>query len=697
MALGTLFHRKHKSKSELPPAVSAPVPPPHSILSKLVQPSPQLVAPRAPSESSVNECPKKSKSQRFLSKYLHISSSSRNIRVVDIHSENSASNLLQGVSPPLDEMSIAMHDKQFSFDHSHPTNKLADTSEGDSLLNHYHRSSAKASVSPVISPVKSSHSLTSNILQDLSSINIQLPHVGEEPLLNTKLNREEGSPVDVPFDIPIRYKKISANKVNLLSRAEKSHILQAQDSSSPQVKSLASVRVASPRLMRSDSNLNQISTTVSFDDDDDISHSTSRRNSVNRSTDESNDNDKSYTEFETIKDVNYQVIKNYMTSSNVKIVSPVRSVQSHHYGDENIGDSAKTIPINDDIEDMDSKIKELSKPLNIPKVDFSKVDSPDDAGINSRNYYTPPSPPSMTSKDEVYRSEMLSLIETHVLMVHKKQEEIDHLKELLLRERKLNAYFVSPQSRENSPSFPGTPKFGRFNSSPKAALSPSSVDDSKKIRKQFIPLNITVTSEPKPNNYYPLKRNRDHLLPPFDLSNNIHENNGQLAANQDNHEFNLKPFHKFKVASPSMSDGIHYMPTFAEDTLETLRPGSSRASVALEGLQLINSNVPRSSIASSRSSAYFTAMSSFCEDSGDQDELDNDSVLSHEQYEGYPSFGLTPNFISKLERREVSGSTTLSSAMSRHTNTTNDSITNNTSISTAITTPDSMEFNIDPK
>lgn len=265
-----------------------------------------------------------------------------------------------------------------------------------------------------------------------------------------------------------------------------------------------------------------------------MSHSTSRRESLvfQSLTNDNSERSEPYTEFETVKDVKYQVIKkNIDSGSNIKMISssPAGSVDSvtsespspllnsikmankSRQNDDDI-EVDNSILDKQPIEDIQesSKISQTKNHSNNDSIDpFHSVASEVRENMSSVDYYCPANPSYSVPRDEVYRNEMLLLVERHTLMVNKKEEEVRHLKQLLEQERKMNSLLYSPipRSREFSPTLPSSASFDDLTNS------------SKKIRKKFIPMDITLTSEqqPKPKNYCPLNSQNMHLLPPFEL------------------------------------------------------------------------------------------------------------------------------------------------------------------------------------
>lgn len=502
---------------------------------------------------------------------------------------------------------------------------------------------------------------------------------------------------------------------------------------------------------------------ITFDDNDNVSHSTSKRDSYIFRTADSNwseEHEKSsypYTEFETFKDVNFQVFRR-SANPKLKMISPSPDKRTQLKGIS---------------EDQHSKIDRILSKSPSPNTEI-KTNNTDNLNIenggvdNKRTredcieYYTPPNPTNFISRNEVYRNEMLSLIETHSLMVNKKQEEISHLKDLLLQERKINTFLASTRA-DVSPKLASSPKLSSPSPTLSPAISPMS-DSNRKIRKSFIPMNITVTEEPKPRNYLPYNLGKKHLLPPFELkevdfdspgstrpssilrhatslpANLTVKNTSEKDDNDNDDELQLKPFHKFKVTSPQQVDLMNY------DVMHLNEQGVSNnedISVSEEVNEALNNNIyptnnaslnesiqsiplvkateltpPSNSVASTRNScgsrtsatscSYFTA----CDDSIDDDEIshsledletaDQDRDLNQHAFlfreNQLHILKSTPRMFGEpkgLSKRDFSGSTTASSIMSRAPNM-NDSIMNS-SLITSATTPESIELEFDKR
>lgn len=623
---------------------------------KLTHPSPQLINAPPPKMNKSSSTPNLSAAK---SKKLR---KSKSWKFLGIWKKKSTI-LAPLPSNHFDEMFIPVDQKKFlvaMFDNQTKNSSLLplksppqegdSTSSDTSLINHYNYHESR--------PRKKPPSLTSNILQDLSSIDIQVPpepdYTESVPLIPARSETRTASFISQPEPqfSPIRARKLSIpnNQVQyarlpspLLAEIDEKkpsdfEEFKGMDAKASNSYKLYQRRRPSPALLRSNSDLVSDSKLISLDENDNLSHSTSKRNSTLQTEEQVTlpfAEGKSYLEFETFKDVNYQVIKNYSSSLNVKIVSPHKQ--------SNVTREQPALTHTPD--ELDAKVEEFSKPLQLPPVDLTKVDQGDSDYYSLR--------PTVLSNDDVYRNEMLSLIETHSLMVNKKQEEINHLKNLLLQERKINTILSSPQQKSPSPvmtqsqfSSPRNIHSPKFNNS----SSPGN-EEGKKIRKLFIPINITVTEEAKPQNYLVFNKNTIQLLPPFDIHDSKKE------PTKDSNDFNLKPFHNFKVVSPKARDILTNDLTEAE-------PDHSN------------------SVSSDNSSIYYTA---------DEMSAIDESVVEFEDDHSF--YNITHVSKPTLERREISGSTTLSSVMSKNPG--NIDSLNNTSISSAVTTPDSVEFHLE--
>lgn len=316
-------------------------------------------------------------------------------------------------------------------------------------------------------------------------------------------------------------------------------------------------------------------------------------------------------------------VKNYLThDSKLKVISPHRvplvSVDTHR-----------------------SSLESTSKPVILP----DKENSIYEVKASKIN------PANLISKDEVYRKEMLSLIQSHSVMVHRKQAEINHLRRLLQQERNIN-------SKLSSAKYPSTLNKSSPCTSPK--LNPN--DEGKKsVRKKFIPMDIRVTNDSKPINYIPYTKYVSELLPPFQLEtdeNTPSFSNVTLQVDSnacEGQNFIPKPFHV--KSSPHLYSTPDYSP-------ETRHEQNNEFPLS------INSSKHTSNASSLASSAYFTAF----EDSSEHiDHNDNTTILI------------------SSKQTDFSASTNESSIISKQT-CSSDSIHMNASLITSTTIPDSIEF-----
>lgn len=111
--------------------------------------------------------------------------------------------------------------------------------------------------------------------------------------------------------------------------------------------------------------------------------------------------------------------------------------------------------------------------------------------------------------DEIYRTEMLDLVDKHKLMVTKQRQEIEQLKNLLKEERKLNRFLItSPRQAPPRQAPPPSP--------PMKSISPNV---SKSYRKRFIPMEITSDiREVEPCDPDPINLREFNLLPTLQAS-----------------------------------------------------------------------------------------------------------------------------------------------------------------------------------
>lgn len=97
--------------------------------------------------------------------------------------------------------------------------------------------------------------------------------------------------------------------------------------------------------------------------------------------------------------------------------------------------------------------------------------------------------------NDMFRSELISLVKEHKAMIHKQQEEIAHLRDLLKQEKRVTAMLLSPLQKSLK-------SFVDDETSPYTLAKKSKL---KKRRSGFIPINIILLGE-------------EQLLPPFSES-----------------------------------------------------------------------------------------------------------------------------------------------------------------------------------
>lgn len=124
-------------------------------------------------------------------------------------------------------------------------------------------------------------------------------------------------------------------------------------------------------------------------------------------------------------------------------------------------------------------------------------------------------------KTDMFRSELLDLVKKHKAIVQKQQEEIDHLKSLLIQEKKYTSFLSSSPKLSSSSSPKELPARAYFPHTPYSATSDNesltslfTPARSRRVRRAgFIPINITI-----PKDY---DENLSDLLPPFRPSSSI--------------------------------------------------------------------------------------------------------------------------------------------------------------------------------
>lgn len=124
-------------------------------------------------------------------------------------------------------------------------------------------------------------------------------------------------------------------------------------------------------------------------------------------------------------------------------------------------------------------------------------------------------------KIDMFRSELLDLVKKHKAIVQKQQEEIDHLKSLLIQEKKYTSFLSSSPKISSSSSpkehparayFPHTPLPATPDNESLTSLLTSA--RSRRVRRAgFIPINITIAKDHD--------ENLSDLLPPFRPSSSL--------------------------------------------------------------------------------------------------------------------------------------------------------------------------------
>lgn len=107
---------------------------------------------------------------------------------------------------------------------------------------------------------------------------------------------------------------------------------------------------------------------------------------------------------------------------------------------------------------------------------------------------------SQSTSADVFRDELISLVKKHNLMIAKQQEEIRHLKELLVREREYNSLLSSPLLKSVK----------AFSAAHSLEPSPAESQSTTRKRSRFLPLDIVVFGDDDGQS----TRDSD-LLPPF--------------------------------------------------------------------------------------------------------------------------------------------------------------------------------------
>lgn len=139
----------------------------------------------------------------------------------------------------------------------------------------------------------------------------------------------------------------------------------------------------------------------------------------------------------------------------------------------------------------------------------------------------------LQSKDtygvQLYRSEMLHLIQEQKLTFARQNSEILHLKQLLAQERRINAILATPRSRQTPPTSPNAsePEISVGSEQPKVPP--------KTLRNRFIPIEITTVDDPEQDDLAPKKDLKQfNLLPPYvHREKNISTEDDESSNSQD--------------------------------------------------------------------------------------------------------------------------------------------------------------------
>ncbi|CAH2353024.1 hypothetical protein CLIB1423_09S01112 [[Candida] railenensis] len=119
----------------------------------------------------------------------------------------------------------------------------------------------------------------------------------------------------------------------------------------------------------------------------------------------------------------------------------------------------------------------------------------------------------LQSKDtygvQLYRSEMLHLIQEQKLTFARQNSEILHLKQLLAQERRINAILATPRSRQTPPTSPNASEPDISVESDQPKIPP------KTLRNRFIPIEITTVDIPEQDLAPKKDFKQFNLLPPY--------------------------------------------------------------------------------------------------------------------------------------------------------------------------------------
>ena len=269
---------------------------------------------------------------------------------------------------------------------------------------------------------------------------------------------------------------------------------------------------------------------VTFDEDF-LSHSTSREEDFECLKDGENAN---VTEVDSLNDLNFQIFQAYSQSkSNLKLIGevnrkvpmipeevlPLSMLTSVHLVDDISDESCGSIQVQlmnfqqsfvNSSDDLSSEVESRGSMESAET--FEEVAT----GEVVDGILTTIGPQEVTQNDNVYRKEMMALVGEHRLLLKKQQQEIQHLKELLFQERRLNSYLASV-TLSGSPSSNGH--------------TTNKGSNSRKFRSKFLPMKIAVSDD---NAIKPTKLSNDgmkpyHLLPPLPVPQNATKHNSQSS------------------------------------------------------------------------------------------------------------------------------------------------------------------------
>lgn len=237
---------------------------------------------------------------------------------------------------------------------------------------------------------------------------------------------------------------------------------------------------------------------LSFDDD--ISHSTSRHQSFVVPSNLNTRCEDQYTEDGSIIDASIHVFKHYLLPQRLKYIAASPAIVE-------TSPSSPT-PQRGELLDLHDRLQSPSPIMvgeeagNSPRAPPLAAEDQNSPHSGSENLHLDDELHfSHSTSSDVFRDELLSLVKKHNLMIAKQQEEIRHLKELLVQERKYNSLLSSPLLKPCK-SFP---------SPLSTETSPAeSHSTTMKKRSRFLPLDIVVFGDDSG----PMA-NDSGLLPPF--------------------------------------------------------------------------------------------------------------------------------------------------------------------------------------